>query len=227
MPSNTDYSGSGRAAYVRRSAVIRGPSTVNLRVGSMANIVPISGDCCSTQNDTSMIIAINIPNPGGMIRFEINNGQNNQTVIINWGDGTIETYVSSITGPPITPTHVYSSSGIFKISLSGSVIQFRTISGAEYITAVDQWNPDTFYLGSAFVGAVNLVSLPTYTQYIVDMTNMLRDATSFNQDLSSWDLTPILQANSIFCNCPLLNQPAKYPRFPTTFPPAGDSYYGC
>jgi hypothetical protein len=38
MPSNTDYSGSGHAAYVRRICALRGPTPIlQPNIGSMAN----------------------------------------------------------------------------------------------------------------------------------------------------------------------------------------------
>ena len=49
------------------------------------------------------------------------------------------------------------------------------------------------------------------TSSVLDMTSMFQDAASFNQSLSPWSTSNVIDANFIFCGCPVFGQPAKYP----------------
>jgi len=122
------------------------------------------------------------------------------SLTIDWGDGNSDTFTDSGT---INPTHTYSSTGTFTVSFSGeasriSLAQFvgdytgmvTDILNApsEGVTGITSAK-DMFY-GVAFTTTTwNMNNWDT--SQVTDMTRMFRDASSFNQDISSWDVSSL------------------------------------
>jgi hypothetical protein len=204
------------------------------------------GECCPASVpepvQAPMIIDITIPpDVARTIEFRIFIGPGN-TMVINWGDGTTESFTSS--DPPVASIypHTYASSGSYKIKFNGAIVQFgsgeNTFVGAEFIQGVEQWGDVLpLYMVGAFNGARNLTYLPPTISAVIDMSSMLQGctsfngditrwgtgitkymkymfngATSFNQNLSGWNAANVLDATGMFCGCPLDGQIAYYPR---------------
>ena len=124
---------------------------------------------------------------------------------VNWGDGT-----SSLaqTTPQI---HTYSAPGSYSISISGHVLQFGSYTqyqGASLISSVSQWGGLRLTsLNGAFNGATKLVSVPTSIPSLVtDMTAMFISASSFNQDISSWNVSKVTNMGFMFSGATSFNQ---------------------
>ena len=127
---------------------------------------------------------------------------------IDWGNGTSGTYTT-------TPSNTYAVTipAYYSIRISGYATSFGNASaggysGASLISSVTQWGTiGVSSLQGAFKGATNLVSVPsTITEYFTNMSSMFYGATSFNQNISSWNTQRIINMSSMFYNATSFNQ---------------------
>ena len=127
--------------------------------------------------------------------FELTHNYN-----IDWGDGSTE---EGITG---NATHTYVNAGAYQVSITGDfpTINFGS-SNAENrakIQSIDQWGEIEWQqLRAAFIGCSNL----TYTALdnpdlsrVDNLSLMFSNATSFNGDLSGWNLSTVTRTSSMF-----------------------------
>ena len=68
------------------------------------------------------------------------------------------------------------------------------------LTAVTNWDGvGLTSLDTAFNGDTNLVSVPTiFPSTVTDLANTFLGATSFNQNLATWDTSNVVTMNSMF-----------------------------
>jgi len=127
---------------------------------------------------------------------------------VDWGDGTTTTGIIVGTGF----THTYASSGIYQITITGLYPRMPFNNGGDKlkIISIDQWgiNPWTS-MENAFYGCSNLVisatDEPNLTN-VTDMSSMFRGATSFNQDIGSWDVSNVTNMSSMLFGASIFNQ---------------------
>lgn len=115
----------------------------------------------------------------------------NYNYTVEWGDGTISTSVTN------DITHNYSDTGIHTVKISGDfpAIFNRTGSNAVKIETIENWgNISWRSMSEAFSWCTNLklnaTDIPDLSQ-VTSMGEMFRNATSFNGDLNSWDVSNI------------------------------------
>ncbi len=137
---------------------------------------------------------------------------------IDWGDGTTET----ITGNDPDLSHTYSSSGTYtvKISTPGAGQAFPRIflnnsfpdsgDNSTKLQSIDQWGSIQWEsMNSAFEGATNMTynadDKPNLSN-VTDMEEMFQDATSFNGDIGSWDVSSVTTMRSMFSFATSFNQ---------------------
>jgi surface protein len=121
----------------------------------------------------------------------------------NWGDGTAAN----------TNTHTYAAAGIYTIEFpipSGSLLP---IENCEYscldgLVDVSQWG-NSIVGPNAFQGAQNLTGFTATDApaVAVEPTSMFRNATRFNGNINSWDVSGVRLMNSMFEGATAFNQP--------------------
>lgn len=137
-------------------------------------------------------------------------------VQIDWGDGTSETVAT--TAPMDDPhlvSHTYDTDGQYTVEVDGTLGAFSPGSdinavnpSAELLISVDAWDGQLGLarLDNAFRGATNLTAVPDQLPPSVSSTHaMFRDATSFNQDLNSWDVSQVVDFSSMFRDATAFN----------------------
>ncbi len=128
------------------------------------------------------------------------------TYRINWGDGTTTENATD------SRAHTYAAAGIHTISISGDLerIDLRgSLTDAAKLKSINQWGDIGWEsMDSAFLGAKNMVydatDKPDLSQ-VASMEYMFSGATSFNGDISSWDVSGVQYMNDMFYNATEFN----------------------
>ena len=127
------------------------------------------------------------------------------TYTIDWGDGTIEEGVRG------SQTHTYDSAGIHTVRISGDIEEIRldNHAGAHKLMSIDQWGDSQWTsMDSAFRGASNMTynatDMPDFSR-VTDMERMFEGASSFDGDLSAWDVSNVSYMSYMFKDAPLFN----------------------
>ena len=138
-----------------------------------------------TSNSTS----ITIPTNGGGYNYDV-----------DWdNDGTFDDL--GLTG---SVTHDFSIAGTYTIRIRGAFpqIYFAGAGDKDKILEVNQWGNQVWRdMSGAFLGCINLTipatDNPDLTS-VSSMTQMFRDATNFNSDIGSWDVSNVADFSGMF-----------------------------
>lgn len=113
---------------------------------------------------------------------------------VNWGDGTSDT-ITSYNQAEVT--HTYAASGTYEVEILGTLthFQFNNTGDKKKILDVIQWRTVVFSdMSNMFYGCTNLVMSATDEpdlSGITSMSNMFRNASSFNQDIEGWGTSSV------------------------------------
>ena len=117
---------------------------------------------------------------------------------VDWGDGTISDSVSG------DQPHVYAEPGDYQISISGDFtrIFLNGMPNAEKLLSIDQWGAIQWSsMESSFNGASNMAYRATDTpdlSVVRSMSHMFYESSSFNGDLSGWDVSGVTDMANMF-----------------------------
>jgi surface protein len=124
---------------------------------------------------------------------------------IDWGDGSTSALSYA------NRTHVYASSGIYTITISGTIEGWQFNNGGDKakITDVSNWGTLNVTTAASFYGCSNLdvtaTDAPTLTSSSLE--NMFRDCTSLTSpDFSSWDVSGVTDMSAMFNDATSFNQ---------------------
>ena len=125
-------------------------------------------------------LSITIPTTGSSYNYNV-----------DWGDGNNS---ANQTGDA---SHTYPSAGTYTVTISGDFprIYFNNSGDKDKIQSIDRWGTIAWAnMQGAFMGCTNLVHIaldfPDLSG-VTDLSSMFEGAISFNQDLSSWDISSI------------------------------------
>lgn len=125
---------------------------------------------------------------------------------VDWdGDGGFD---ETFTGEA---SHVYATPGAHKINITGDFpsIYFNNRSEASLLIAIDQWGDIKWQsMNNAFYGASKMKYLATDEPNLSTVSNMsgiFRACSSFDGDLSGWDVSTITSMSFAFLDATLFN----------------------
>ena len=128
------------------------------------------------------------------------------TYNINWGDATATQ--SDVTGDT---SHTYTAAGSYQVSITGNFerIYLSGQSSAEKLKSIDQWGSTEWTtMDDAFDGASNMVYRATDAPNLSGVTitsGMFWDASSFDGDLSRWDVSSVDNMSNMFAGATSFN----------------------
>ena len=123
-----------------------------------------------------------------------------------WGDGTAST---GVTGDQ---THTYAVSGDHTVAILGGFerIYLNGHTNATKLASIDQWGSNQWTsMESAFEGASAMTYGATDApdlSAVTDMANMFNTATSFNGDISGWNVSGVTDMSYMFKDADAFNQ---------------------
>ncbi|MBM1104737.1 BspA family leucine-rich repeat surface protein [Aurantibacter crassamenti] len=128
---------------------------------------------------------------------------------IDWGDGIIDTSVAG------DITHTFNTPGIQTISITGAFPQIHfngTAVDRDKIVTIEQWGDIEWQaLTQAFKGCSNLnitnpaIDTPDLSN-VTDISEAFADATSFNGDITQWNVSTVTNMVSLFQRASVFNQ---------------------
>ncbi len=158
---------------------------------------------------TPFITTWKTDNPGtsnnDQITIPTTGGGYNYTV--DWGDGTAMS--TNITG---NITHTYAASGTYTVSITGTfpAIVFNNTGDKNKILTIEQWGDNQWAsMNGAFFGCSNLqgnYSDSPDLSNVTDMSYMFRNASTFNYDVSSWNVSNVNDMKGLFFSASAFNQ---------------------
>ena len=140
------------------------------------------------------------------IPLEVHPGE---TLSIDWGDGTGAVDVTS----DGTQSRTYSASGEYQVNMTGGLSRINlgaSGSTADKLASIDQWGGIAWTsMEDAFSGAANMRYNATDTpdlSGVGSMSSMFRGASSFDGDISSWNVSSVTDMTRMFFDASLFNQ---------------------
>ena len=128
---------------------------------------------------------------------------------VNWGANEVADNMT-YTGDA---THTYKDAGEYDVRISGTFPQIYfngTAASRASIIDIKQWGGQQWLsMSNAFHGATNLTGITASDEpdlsMVVDMSNMFSGATSFNGDISGWDVRDVTNMANMFAGATSFN----------------------
>lgn len=121
---------------------------------------------------------------------------------IDWGDGTVT--------PASENVHTYATAGTYMVDagVTGTMSSWGQSGNLEGLTRVDTWTNDVGMTDATrmFAGATDLEYVSPPPSSVVNMSYMFSGASSFNQDISDWNMTNVWNTGHMFENATSFNQ---------------------
>lgn len=117
---------------------------------------------------------------------------------VDWGDGTISNNAIG------TISHTYATAGAHTVTITGDFPAIRSLNAhnASKLQSIESWgNISWKYMKDAFRDCENLklnTSQAPNLSNVTDLSGMFDGATSFNQDISNWDVSSVTNMTSMF-----------------------------
>ncbi|CAM1351319.1 BspA family leucine-rich repeat surface protein [Tenacibaculum insulae] len=222
--STTNYDAllNGWNAQILQSNVVFDGGNSTYCLGEAARVTMINSDnwtitdggleaLACTLNTTDFVTTWKTDNPGTSSTTSITiptHGTTTYNYDVDWdNDGTFDEL--GITG---TATHDFLTAGTYTIRIRGTFphVYFNNTGDKEKILSVDQWgNNQWTSMRSAFKGCknieINAIDKPDLAN-VTDMYSMFHTATSFNQDIGSWDVSNVTNMEWMFYKATSFNQ---------------------
>ena len=155
-------------------------------------------------SDYAMIVEVRVSGSGAGLGASIYPfGATN--IEVDWGDGSFESFTTAG-----VKTHFYASSGTYSIKITGELEAFGqvTTTNKDKVYDIKSWGDlGLTSLSNACRDMVNLTSIPQGLPKGVTATlGMFWGATSFNQDISGWDVSNVTDMIGMFNGATSFNQ---------------------
>ena len=183
------------ALFLTTSLLLAG--ITNLQAQDLPFVTTWKTDNPSTSSDTQ----ITIPTTGSGYNYDI-----------YWEEVDNTSNNGSLTGKTGSVTIDFPSAGVYKVEISGDFPRIYFYNGGDKkkLLTLEQWGTISWTsMNSAFYGCTNLtipaIDVPDLSG-VRDMYAMFWGASSFNQDIGSWDVSSVTNMGSMFYSASSFNQ---------------------
>ena len=131
-----------------------------------------------------------------------------QSATIDWGDTTAINTYNSTTGPA---SHTYPDEGSYTLTITGTANAFNGIAKSDFspvvIVSIGSWLDSLTNLSFACAYQPNIFTVPAYIPpNVTTLHSMFREATAFNQDISSWNTAAVTNMSYMFSQATAFNK---------------------
>ena len=168
--------------------------------------VTVTGDAPSTLDAGAFVTVWETTSADESITIPVGGAVGSYTV--NWGDDTAPTTHTS------DATHTYAATGNHTVSISGDFTRIHldgNSTNAPKLVSIEQWGDIRWTsMARAFYGASSMTYNATDTpdlSGVGSMSNMFRGASSFDGDISSWNVSSVTDMSYMFSGASSFAQP--------------------
>ncbi|MDD3861002.1 MAG: BspA family leucine-rich repeat surface protein, partial [Bacteroidales bacterium] len=126
-------------------------------------------------------------------------------VIVDWGDGNSEQFTSEG-----NKEHTYNYDGSYTVTISGTLTHFGTndYPNADKLVKIHSFGEIGLTdLSYSCQNAINLTVVPTQIpDEVTNLSYMFQNASLFNYDIGSWNVSNVTNMSNMFFNAPAYNQ---------------------
>ncbi|NDV14814.1 BspA family leucine-rich repeat surface protein [Muricauda sp. TY007] len=179
----------------------------NATVEVAVKIIVINDGDTLAEDPKSFVTTWKTETDGEEITFEIINNYYTYNYTIDWGDGTVE----GLTEDDGHPSHIYASAGTYTVAIHGEfpTVLFNDPQYSSKLLSLEQWGSIKWeYLSYTFGNCENMVYNATDVPDLSKVTStsgMFYEATSFNGDLSDWDVSHVTTMIGMFAGATSFN----------------------
>ncbi len=206
------YNSGSKDAYCIE-AVSKARPSIYLFFDSQVGGEPKKGTCAGGEGATPVPTSaeytlftfdLNAPGCSGTIQLPIILPTSDASSEINWGDGSTQTRTTAL------PSHAYLNKARYTVAYKGAIsaIDGASITPANRacITGVKQWANNISLTQISSLGGANFTNIAKPPQTVLYMSYMFNGATTFNQDISGWDMSGVKKINYMFQGATAFNQ---------------------
>ena len=133
----------------------------------------------------------------GTVNFKVDWGDNSSNIITTWNQAEV--------------THTYASIGTYTIVITGTIRSFRFLSTGDRLKLLNVSRVSALIInfGQAFAGCENM-TWTAIDQPVIETNQLLGtfiNCTRFNGNIESWNVSGVVNFNSMFGFCTNFNQP--------------------
>ena len=194
----TTFTLSGDKTYIAVTAYVDDGVQI-MRVDFSIHDNTPTGAFVTTWDATTSTRTVSIP-------VEVHTGE---TLSVSWGDGEFSTHTTNG-----TISHTYDTAGEYQVAMTGGLSRINlgaSDSTASLLESIDQWGDiEWATMNSAFRGASSMVYNATDApdlSGVTSMSFMFLYATSFNGDISDWNVSSVTDMRNMFVRATSFNQP--------------------
>lgn|GEM_PF-1762541 len=124
--------------------------------------------------------------------------------VIDWGDGSTQALSTTL------QSHTYATAGEKTVKYKGPITTVNTTSIAAgnrpCLKEVRQWSEGISPTAMSFANSKNIQKVSAPPVSVKNMSNMFSGATTFNQNIGSWNTSEVTNMSGMFATAPAFNQ---------------------
>jgi len=198
-----------RAYYKQAETYCLSLTQQNISYYIVANGSPKEGLCTAIGYGAETIFVFNttLPSCGTTVQLPIAQPTSAAGSVIDWGDGITGTLTAA------NQSHTYATEGTYTVRYTGPITNVYTGSGGVAtgnrgcLSSVEQWGSGIAVTRITLSDSLGLTSVAEPPLSVTNRSSMFSGATSFNQDINSWNTSNVTDMSNMFNGATVFNKP--------------------